>query len=54
MLLCKYDVVHKQTVDSFYQFLLWQPTTSERKVLAQILETSERFVTVKGHYFDNK
>jgi len=54
ILLCKYDVVHKQTVHSFRQFLLWQPTKSEREVLAQILETSKKFVTVKGHYFDDK
>jgi len=54
ILLCKYDVVHKQTVDSFCQFLLWQPTRSEREVLAQILETSKKFVIVKGHYFDDK
>ena len=52
-LLCKYDVVQKLIVDSFCQFLLWQPT-SEREVLAQILETSKKFVTVKGHYFDDK
>jgi hypothetical protein len=54
MLLCKYDAVHKPTVDSFCQFLLWQPTTSEREVLAEILETSKKFVTVKGHYLDDK
>jgi len=52
-LLCKYDVVHKPTVDSFCQFLLWQPTR-EREVLAQIVETSKKFVAIKGHYFDDK